>query len=542
VSISNPMVDLKRDLVRGADVELVRVTTSDPDPSYLRLSVLDNYDGNAWRPSTRDIPIKQRADGPVTRPPGLDTTVPLEEVRSTIQVSDAFKSRWLPTPYPATSVDAPGDWRYDRTTLDFISAADGQTTEGLTYRLQAMDLHPSAAALVNASAAPATIFTPNTALPRDVPGSVRRLAETVTAGKQSKFEQAVALQQWFRVDGGFRYSLERAPGNGTNDLVHFLGTGKDSRVGYCEQFAAAMALMSRAIGIPARVAVGFLRPDQVGPRTYVYSAHDLHSWPELYFGGVGWVRFEPTPQSRATSVPAYTTQRIPRSDPAASASARAPAPSLNRIDRSTAPNATAKKTGTGASGSHRALVAGLVTALALVLLGLLPRLARALIRRRRWRSATTPTAVVEAGWSELRDTALDLGIAWDDRVSVRTAGAELARSFGRPGDRDDALARGSRRGEQANPEATSALHRMVRLVERARYARTLPEDSGIEGAVHGDVAECVTAMRAGAGRRRRSRATWLPASLATSVRSTLRGAGRVHGGGMLGEAGVDRAV
>jgi hypothetical protein len=124
---------------------------------------------------------------------------------------------------------------------------------------------------------------------------------------------------------------------------------------------------------------------------------------------------------------------------------------------------------------------------------------------------------------------------------VRTAGGELVRSFGRPEDRDDALARGARRGEQANPEAASALHRLVRLVERARYARSVPDDSGIEAAVRSDVDECVTAMRAGAGRRRRSRATWLPASLATSVRSVLVGTGRVHGG-MLGEPGVDRAV
>ncbi len=70
VSISNPMIDLRRDLVQGADIELIRETTTENDPSYLRLTVLNTFDGTAWRPSSRDIPVKQRADGAVTRAAG----------------------------------------------------------------------------------------------------------------------------------------------------------------------------------------------------------------------------------------------------------------------------------------------------------------------------------------------------------------------------------------------------------------------------------------------------------------------------------------
>ena len=80
----------------------------------------------------------------------------------------------------------------------------------------------------------------------------------------------------------------------------------DDRVGYCEQFAASMAIMARVIGIPSRVAVGFLEPDKATNGSWEFSAHDLHAWPELYFPGSGWVRFEPTPQDRATEVPGYT--------------------------------------------------------------------------------------------------------------------------------------------------------------------------------------------------------------------------------------------
>ena len=538
VAIANPMVDLRRDLRRGADVELVRETTAERDPSYLRISVLDTFDGSAWRPSSRDIPVKQRADGEVTRPPGLDTTVSSSEVPADVQVSQDFRSRWLPTPYPVVAVDAPGDWRYDRDTLDFISAADGQTTAGLRYRVRGLELRPTAAELVRATPAPASVYTPNTSVPRDLPASVKRLAQSVTAGKNTKFEQAVALQNFFRETGGFRYSLARSSGNGTDDLVAFLSTGRDGRVGYCEQFAAAMATMGRTLGIPSRVAVGFLRPAQVDRDTYVYSSHDLHAWPEMYFGGIGWVRFEPTPQGRATDVPDYTTQTVPRADPTASASAPASAPTLNRVNRQ-ADQAAADAAGKGGGfwSGPVVLLALLVLVLALVLLAA-PRMLRGLVRRRRWARADEPVAVVEAGWAELGDTARDLGTPLDGSATVRAAAAGLVHSFGAPEGPDDALGRGSRRGAAAAPEAAAALDRLVTLVERARYARTLPAGLVDAERVRADVDVCVDALRAGAGRRRVARATWLPASVLTRRGHARR---RPGVGGLL-EPGVDRAV
>ena len=538
VSISNPMIDLKRDLTQGQDVELIRVTTTDPDPAYLRITVLNTFDGNAWRPSSRDIPVEQRADGSVSRAPGLDRTVPSKDVPSTLQASENFRSRWLPTPYPVSSVEAPGDWRFDRTTLDFISAANNKTTAGIRYQLTALDLQPSAADLANATPAPASVFTPNTALPRNLPASVRKLARTVTDGQRTKFEQAVALQQWFRVDGGFRYSLDRSSGNGTDDLVTFLGTGDDGRVGYCEQFAASMALMGRSLGIPSRVAVGFLRPDRVDRNTYVYSSHDLHAWPEMYFGGIGWVRFEPTPQGRATAVPAYTTERVPQPDPNQSSSAPTAAPTLNRIDRSVDPGAAGGAGGSGAWWSDPVTIGIVLGLLVLVLLALLPRTLRTLVRRRRWSAADGLAGLVEAAWQEIRDTAVDLGVAFDDHVSLRTAAADLVQSFGRPGEQDDAIGRGTSRGPDAAPEATAALHRLVRLVERGRYARSLPSDATTEEQVHADVDACVEALQAGAGKRRRSRATWLPASLTWSAVPGRRDTRR----GPTLEPGVDRAI
>ena len=538
VSISNPMVDLKRDLTRGADIDLLAVRTQDPDPSYLRLTVLNSFDGNAWRPADREIPIEQRADGAVPRPSALEADVPVREYSSTFIADEDFRSKWLPTPYPAVSVEVPGDWRYDRSTLDFISADDDTTVAGLTYRVKSLDVQPTAAQLAEAPIAPLAVAEPGTELPRDFPMFVSDLAKSVTAGRRTRFEQAVALQQWFRVGGGFTYDLRSSTGNGTDDLVQFLTKGPNGRVGYCEQFAAAMAVMGRTLGIPSRVAVGFLRPEARG-EDYVYSAHDLHAWPEMYFGGVGWVRFEPTPQDRTgRGVPGYTTQQVPQAAPSGSASsAPSAAPTVDPVDRAAEQQASEDAAGGDSSTVRDVLLGGLGVVLLVGAL-LTPRGLRSLVRRRRWSAAHDARSWVEAGWREIADTARDLGIGWDDQLTLRTTAGALEQGFGDPEDREAGTARPPH-GPGVNPAATAALHRMVGLLERARFARTLPADAATAASVDADVEACVAAMRAGAGRRRALRARWLPRSLTLSSVRRPRSTRTVR---RLGGPGVDQAV
>jgi hypothetical protein len=323
--------------------------------------------------------------------------------------------------------------------------------------------------------------------------------------------------------------------------VNFLEDKPGGRTGYCEQFAASMALMGRTLNIPSRVAVGFLRPTPEGDNTYVFSARDLHAWPEMYFQGVGWLRFEPTPSRRSGAVPAYTRLEVDRSTPtpSSSASSRVSA-GPNRIDRTPTP-AGGSGTGSGSSWNNRVFLGTALGMLALLALLALPRALRLWVRSRRWASAGSPAAAAEAAWAELRDTALDLGLAWDDHVTVRARARELVRGFGVPGRDEDALSRGSLRGLGANPEAEAALTRLVARVERARYARSLPSGDGEVADARDDLDLCVEALEAGAGRRRRTRATWLPASLWArwTAGRTRRRSPEVVG---LGEAGVDHAV
>nr|BFE88893.1 hypothetical protein GCM10020093_114940 [Planobispora longispora] len=86
-----------------------------------------------------------------------------------------------------------------------------------------------------------------------------------------------------------------------------------SRAGYCEQFAAAMAVLARAVDIPSRVAIGYTGGTSVSGRWNVRT-HDSHAWPELYFEGAGWLRFEPTPSGPAgqgtATRPPYTFPEV----------------------------------------------------------------------------------------------------------------------------------------------------------------------------------------------------------------------------------------
>jgi hypothetical protein len=381
-------------------------------------------------------------------------------------------------------------------------------------------------------------------VPDSVPPLVSKLAATVTSGARTKFEMAQMLQRWFRVDGGFTYSTDRAPGNGNDAMESFLEDKPGGRTGYCEQYATAMALMGRTLNIPSRVAIGFLRPTSEGDGTWVYSSRDQHAWPEMYFEGMGWLRFEPTPGDRSGPVPAYTRATIDTTLPSASASASsAVSAGPNRVDRTPTPTGGAGAGG-GSAWNSGVFLGSLGAVLALLALLALPRATRAWLRSRRWAtaaSAGTAAAVAEAAWAELRDSALDLHVAWDDHVTVRSRARELVRGFGLPDDEDDALARSSRRGPGVNPDAEAALARLVSRVERARYARSTASGDTEEAATRDDLARCVDALEAGAGRRRRTRATWLPASL------WLRWTARTHRGHgteavVLGEAGVDHAV
>ncbi|WP_119729156.1 transglutaminase-like domain-containing protein [Thermomonospora amylolytica] len=121
-------------------------------------------------------------------------------------------------------------------------------------------------------------------------GQVADLADTVTAGARNQYEKVERVQRFLTRDGGFRYDTEVERTSRLPILDFLLRT----RTGYCQHFAGAAALLLRLAGVPTRVVVGFATGVDEDGR-YVVRDADAHAWIEVYFSGVGWVPFNPTP-------------------------------------------------------------------------------------------------------------------------------------------------------------------------------------------------------------------------------------------------------
>ena len=487
VVIKNPIVDLRRDLVQKKHVPLVYAQTNDRDRSYLRLAVLDEYTGNEWKPSPRHLPERNRVDGRLPDPPGLFRSVPGSTASWSLSLAPSFDTQWLPTPYPARSVHIGGDWRYDSRTLDIVNAAAHRDLGNTAYTATAFHPHYDARQLADTLSAPGDVQGPMTSVPTNLPPVIARTALRVTSKAQSPYARAVALQDWFRDNGGFTYSTARRPGSGMSELAAFITHDK---VGYCEQFAAAMAVMGRTLGIPSRVVVGFLHPQSAGqPGTWVYTTDDLHAWPEMYFTGFGWVVFDPTPAVRSGAAPPYTQQQLPGNVPTSTIAT--PTPSTKQLPKGEKLQQSPTSTASG-PGPMLWLPVG-AGVLVLLLLAALPRLVRD-ARRRAWlRPGQGATGLAAGVWAELRATAVDLGLAWPAGRSARETGRVLARHL--PG--DDLV----------------ALEELVGFVERARYARPFELGDDEERQVTGRVAEVTRGLTAAASRGRRRLAAVLPPSV-----------------------------
>ncbi len=507
ITVENPIADLRRNLRREVDLPLLRVVTEDPQPAYLRISVLNRFSENEWSSGDRDVPTQNQPAGAMPELQGVSPEVGRESFGYRVSVSEQFESTWLPTQAPVSAVEAPGDWRFDPRTMDFIASDDDLTTAGLSYTMTAVDLDLSGSALSRASPSTTEVDDEYTELPSSVPATVSELAREVTRESETRFDKAVALQDWFREN--FTYSLKQAEqANGVDALAQFLSP--EGRVGYCEQFAASMAAMSRSLGIPARVAVGFLRPERIGPNTWEYSAYDLHAWPELYFEGFGWVRFEPTPARRASGVPGYTENRpstaAPPGQPGAAPSAQPGPRPDDRPQPSARPEVPEAPTGTAEDDSSPwvGVVLALLAIASVVALVWTPQLLR---RRRRDRHLESGP---EGAWLELEATALDLGLPWPPDRSPREARDEMVRWFGAP--EDEFTPERPARGAHLAPDAVLAADRLVHELELLRYSRT---HTGTMKGLRAEVMTCAEAMRNGVGPRRRRRARWLPMSLAS---------------------------
>ena len=452
-------LDLLDSLSARSDRIVLVYTTTLRDLGPLRTRTMVDFDGTRWDTGpTGELGL---ADGPLW-PTGREDAEPSGRVR--IRVEDLDEDR-LPLPTAPRSVDVGANWWYDAAHDEVVGL--GASTLGLTYgvRVYPRDL---AAATLAADAPPRLaagspeLGVPPTSHARDIAD----LALEVTAGAATAYDQAMALQSWFRNAGEFAYETQIPPGETDDAVWDFLVR----RSGYCVQYATAMTVMARSLGIPARVAIGFLpgQPSGSDPDTFVVTARQAHAWPELWFAEAGWVRFEPTPAVQTGPPPPYADPFL-----AAPTATPTPTPSATAgVPTSAAPGAAAPGDAAGTTDDARPrwpLLAALGAAL-------LTGGATVLARRRR---SGVRSEGPEESWAEVRAAVGRHGVAWTDATTPRQAAALIRAAWpaGRAGGTDGPDGGGESRDLRAQEaeiasDAEAALDGLVRAVEQDRYAPT----------------------------------------------------------------------
>ncbi|PKW07262.1 protein of unknown function [Streptomyces sp. 1222.5] len=503
ISAVNPLVSLRDSLNTDNDRRVLSLRTSTGDISdlYLRIVSLDEFDGTTWTPARRHV---VGVPDELPTPVGLGTDVKRGKVRTTVTAADWYAQNWLPMPYPPSEVKVAGRWRYEPVGMTVVGD-HGQSTRGETYQVTSLNVRPSAEQLADAPEPPAALEREYTRVPSSLPKEVSRTAKEITSGAKSHYEEAVRLQDYFAVNGGFQYDTQVKVGRGPNAIVNFL----EQKEGFCVHFSFAMAAMARTLGIPARVAVGFAPGTPQADGTVSVSERDAHAWPELYFEGIGWTRFEPTP-TRGTT-PSYTRSDTPgdaqpdpalpsknaSSEPSAAASpSESCANELRRLQACDSPSAAAAPhPGNGGPSPWwwLLLVPGVLVALAIPLSPLLWR--KRTRSRRLGGHARTPEGAAAhtlAVWQELTDSAWDHGIPPDESLTPRGAAARIVRLG------------------HLDPAAGASVHRVADAVEQVLYA---PRPSPTAGLAQ-DVRRVVGALAGNVSTGTRLRALFLPRSAA----------------------------
>jgi len=484
--------------------------SKDPREQYFQVYVV-NYSSrqNSWLPPSYNGSKPVDGDKLPDTAQGVTTGTPVSTVTTKITINpDDTGAAVLPIPYAPHQIQvdgAPG-WRETPGTLmvyDF-----GAVMARLRYTVQSEEVNSQKADIQDkeAGGSVAQYASPPTGPDAQ---QLTNIADQVTRSAETPLQEANALERWFQ-SAKFKYTLKPDLPQ-SNWLLPFLQT---VRAGYCVQYAQAFAILARSLGIPARIAIGYTAGNPGPDHTWDVTTADAHAWPELYFPGYGWLRFEPTPGGSngqgTAEVPVYG----PGGGPAGNAGSNS---DVNPHGQSLGPgaggvnlrkqglNKDVHLAGSGtanttkpASGGAMGLAIGIPVALFLLIAW--PALTRLLTRRRRWLTASGDGATAHAAWRELTDDLADYGLGCA------------------PGETPRAVARRVTRQARLDETAASALGRLAAAEERATYARTPEPGAGLKTAE-------VTVRRAVAAsvpRRQRLRARLVPASTVLAAKQLLQ--------------------
>jgi len=494
------LASLQGQLTRPSPIDLFQVQVDPTDlPFYVRQLVDDRFTNSGWQPSGSSfgspgkIPLSA---GQFTSQPERDTsTSRYSEIQATFTILRLGGSTLpiLANPAKLRVTGNPGNWNTATSTV-----TDVNLKRNLVYTEDVIQPEPTTAQL---EAAPPWDSQGNRQqearyldLPTQ-PALVTQLVSRLTAGLSTPYDKARAISDYFtNGKNGFSYSLTAPAGDSQNQLVNFL----EQKRGFCQQYAAAAAVLMRVAGLPSRVVIGYTHHAPGAGGVFVVSTADAHAWVEVFFPGLGWVPFDPTPLAgadlgRSVALPwaAHPGQQAQISD----------VPSTDANRPSSAGSNSAAESSAGASSTATGpAIPPLVWQLGLPGLGLLilliavvlgPRLLRRRQRRRRLAQARS-SGNPEPLWLELAATANDRNALWPTHLTV--------------GQVPDWLRR-----HGVDERGQAAVLAVAGVVERDRFSRE-PVRSIAPDAIRA-LDLTLTRWERRTDRRLRLRQRWLPRSL-----------------------------
>ncbi|WP_338751598.1 DUF3488 and transglutaminase-like domain-containing protein [Janibacter alittae] len=459
-------LDLKRSLTSPSEEPVLRYTTDDPTPEPLRIAVVTDFEDGFGRMRSDALPPRAGFRLPAPAP-AADDSISREDRTITVGANGVAAPQ-IALPRHPTTVDVGG--------IPWALGTDGTARVQRTpssYSSTYVELDPQEEDFGTGgsqSSADAGAYTDeNLALDPASAEAIHELALSLVPEDADDLGAAQAFQEYLR-GSQFTYDLEipDPPGSPDDPILSFLET----KVGYCQQFASTMTLLARAHGIPARVVVGFLSGTASGTDERVIRASDAHAWPELYFPGVGWTRFEPTPGARAASVPSYSIaierDGVEPTDESTTTSESATTTTTQASPTPQDPTAT-DQPGEAETFPWRTWLLGLL--LVVAALGLMP--VSAWVARRRDRATADDAAArIETEWQDLLERLADLGLRPPVGATPHRVGDWV-----------------SRHGYLDEPTREQLDH-VVLTVERARYGRPdqqLPDIRAEVSAIVGEV-------------------------------------------------------
>lgn len=443
----SPFAALKGELTRGKPVTLMTVHvdgTPGTQPFYVRSNVLSAVSDQGWQLDSHGPtePVATTSYPIIPPDSGADTV----DYRATITIRGLGDNAPVFAAPRGTS-GLPGDTPWSPQDQLF---AGGRVRAGQQIVEDVVQPAPTLAQLENAPPDVPGYLSRWLTLPPE-PAKVSSLVAQIVRGRSGPYDRARAISDWFAdPNNGFTYSLKTQTANTGSELLDFL----TNRVGYCQQYAAAMGIMLRMAGVPSRVVLGYLHPAPDANGNFTITTNDAHSWVEAYFTGLGWIPFDSTPTDGLSGGRKTDLAWAPHVFPSTGTGST----------ESVAPHGSSSRAGASTSGSHSSSSVNLPAAAAnsgsddnalwvllglagLALVGLIPAVVRDGRRRRRLLAARHGDT--EALWVELSDTATDLGYVWSPARTPRQVSAWLGRDLTEAGPALDTLAAAVEHGRYA---------------------------------------------------------------------------------------------